>query len=65
MRFLDLDQRGLTSVPAPLGMDPTDEKPHRREEETKPPRLAEVRQVIEGYARDLRAIIDKLRAKLN
>jgi hypothetical protein len=64
-RPLDLDQECLIGVPAPLGMDdPTDEKPCQREE-TKPSRLAEFRQTLEDYARDLRAIINKFRRKLN
>jgi hypothetical protein len=46
-------------------MDPTDEKPCQREEETKPLRLAEIRQMLEDYVNDLRAIIKKLRRKLN
>ena len=47
----------------PLGMDPTGEKPCQREEETKPTRLAEICSTI--TLSDLRAIIKKLRRKLN
>jgi hypothetical protein len=46
-------------------MEPTDEKPTRREEEGKPPHSEEFRQMLENYARDLRAILEKLRRKLN
>ena len=35
----------------PLGMDPTGEKPCQREEETKPTRLAEIRQMLDDYAK--------------
>jgi hypothetical protein len=44
---------------------PTDEKPCQREEEIKPTRLAAFREMLEDYASDLRAIIKKLRRKLN
>jgi hypothetical protein len=42
-----------------------EEKPHQPKMETKPPRLAEMRQNLEDYANDLRAIIEKLRRKLD
>jgi hypothetical protein len=32
---------------------------------TKPPRLAEIRKILEGYANDLREILKKLRKQLN
>jgi hypothetical protein len=64
---VDLDQGCLIGVPVPLGMDdPIDEKPMAQgEEETKQPRLAEFRQMLEDYASDLRAVIKKLRRKVN
>jgi hypothetical protein len=44
----------------------TDEKPRQSEKKsTKPPRLAEIWKNLEGYANDLRAIIEKLRQKLH
>jgi hypothetical protein len=45
------------------GMKSFDEK--QRKEEPPPPRLAEIRQMLEDYASDLRAIIRKLRRKFN
>jgi hypothetical protein len=52
-------------MPNPFGMEPTDEEPCNSEEEAKPPPLAEFRQMLEDYARDLREIINKLRRKLS
>jgi hypothetical protein len=48
-------------------MNPTDEKQHLDKEatRTKPPRLAEIRQILEEYASDLREILKKLRKSLN
>jgi hypothetical protein len=44
----------------------TDEKPREPEKKaTKPPRPAEIWKNLEDYANDLRAIIEKLRRKLN
>lgn len=43
--------------------DPTGET--QSEEETTPPRSSEFRRLLEEYAANLRAIIDKLRRKLN
>ncbi|SFV19798.1 hypothetical protein [Bradyrhizobium arachidis] len=44
-----------------------DEEPRqpKKETETKPPRLEEIRQNLEVYVNDLRAIIERLRKKLN
>jgi hypothetical protein len=48
-------------------MNPADEKPHpdKGATRTKPPRLAEIRQVLEDYVNDLREILKKLRKHLN
>jgi hypothetical protein len=46
-------------------MTPTDEKPRLHEETTKPSRLAEIHQILEDYANDLREILKKLRKLLN
>jgi len=48
-------------------MNPTNEKPHpdKKATRTKPPRLAEIRQILEDYISDLREIIKKLRKRLN
>jgi hypothetical protein len=48
-------------------MNPADEKPCQGKEATrsKPPRIAEIRQILEDYANDLREIIKKLRKPLN
>lgn len=40
-----------------------DEK--RREQKEKPPNIEEIRRMLEDYASDLRAIIERLRKKLN
>ena len=37
----------------------------KKETETNPPRLEEIRQNLEDYVNDLRAIIERLRQKLN
>ena len=37
----------------------------KKETETNPPRLEEIRQNLEDYANDLREIIEKLRGKLD
>jgi signal transduction histidine kinase len=41
------------------------EKPSQSEKETAPPRLGEVRRILEDYANDVRAIIKRLRQKLH
>jgi hypothetical protein len=48
-------------------MNPTDEKPHLDKEATrsKPTRLADIRQILDDYANDLREILKKLRKHLN
>jgi hypothetical protein len=48
-------------------MKPPDERPDpdRGTVQTKSPRLAEVLQVVEEYANDLREIIKKLRGRLH
>jgi len=47
-------------------MDPTDEKPRPDKEATRTKsRLAEIRQILEDYANDLREILKKLRKHLN
>jgi hypothetical protein len=62
---LDLDQGCPIGVPVPLGMNSADETPRKSKEEAKPPRVSAFLQVLEDYASDLRAIIRKLRRKLN
>jgi hypothetical protein len=44
-------------------MGPNDKKASQREEETK--HTAELRRLLEDYAADLRAFMEKLRRKLN
>jgi hypothetical protein len=48
-------------------MSPTDKKPCPGKEATRtePPRLTEIRQILEDYASDLREILKKLRKHLN
>jgi hypothetical protein len=48
-------------------MRPPDAKPYQEEEatRTKPSRLAEICQIIEDYANDLREILKKLRKSPN
>jgi len=49
-------------------MNPPDEKPSqggKATTETNPSRSAQIREIIEDYANDLREIIRKLRRKMN
>jgi hypothetical protein len=48
-------------------MNPIDEKPRPDKEatRTKPPHLAEIRQILEDYVSDLREILKKRREPLN
>jgi hypothetical protein len=46
-----------------LGM--ADEQRRQQSKEVKPPNVEEIRRMLEDYANDLRAIIDRLRKKLN
>ncbi len=62
-KYVDLDQGLPLSVPAPLGMNSPDEK--QGKEESIPPRASDFRRMLEAYAAELQAIIDKLRRKLN
>lgn len=43
----------------------SDEKLRQSSKETRPPPVDEMREMLEGYANDLRAIIKGLRKKLN
>jgi hypothetical protein len=43
----------------------TGEKPSEPKREPKPSRLEEMRRNLDGYANDLRALIEKLREKLD
>jgi hypothetical protein len=61
--FLDLDQGDRIGVLPCEGMNSTDDK--QRKEELPPPRDLEFRRLLEEYAADLRAFIDKLRHMLN
>jgi hypothetical protein len=64
---IDLGQGARLARRHPSGMNPTDEKPRPDKEATrsKPPRLAEIRQILEDYISDLREILKKLRKHLN
>jgi hypothetical protein len=42
-----------------------EEKRREQSKEAKPPNVEEIRRMLEDYANDLRAIIDKLRKKIN
>jgi hypothetical protein len=48
-----------------MSYDPGHEKGRRPGKDADMPRLAELRQMLDDYVRDLRAIIEKLRRKLN
>jgi hypothetical protein len=60
--FLDLDQGDRIGVLPCEGMNSTDEK--QRKEEPPPPCSPEFMRTLEGYATDLRVIVEKLRRKL-
>jgi hypothetical protein len=62
----NLDQGLPLGIPSPLGMNSPDEKPPPSAEEAKPPPvITAFRRMLEDFAKDLRAIIAKLRRKLN
>jgi len=63
-RLVDLDQRVPSGSPHPSGMNPT-KPPQRKNEAPEPPPSAEIRQILEDYANDLRKIIKRLRNLLN
>ena len=61
--IIDLDQGGMVGKSRSAGMNSTDEK--QSEKETTPRGSSEVKRLLAEYIADLRAIIDKLRRKLN
>jgi hypothetical protein len=51
---------------SPTNMNPTDRKPSQgKKQAPDPPLSAEIGQILEDYANDLRKIIKKLRGHLN
>jgi hypothetical protein len=62
---LDLNQGCLTASLIFCAMIDKEPRQPKKETETKPPRLEEIRRNLEDYANDLREIIRKLRQRLH
>ncbi|WFU76625.1 hypothetical protein [Bradyrhizobium sp. CB2312] len=62
---LDLNQECPTGSLMFCAMIDEEPRQPKKETETKPPRLQEIRQNLEDYVNDLKAIIERLGKKLN